>query len=649
MSDLKFALRQLWKHKGSSLFAILILALGIGWTTAVYSVADKVMLNPIPGRGTDRLVSIREVNTVTQARWQVSPPLIEELAAQTNLVESLTHFLAFHDEKMLRVAEKNIKLKAASVAPNLFELLELRPLLGSARFADREADTDGPEIVLGYGFWQRHYGGDRQVVGRGLELDGIVHSVIGVLFGTAPAWLATRINVSRSLKESARQHGCGVFQRLFHDGLIVTQVSLAVVLLLGAGVMTQSVVKLLRVEPGLEAKGLYRVYYDATDFMNQRLDHYEAAIQRGLSHPEAIQVAWQARIERFFAFQRLALERLQAVPGIESAAVNGGNGGFSTYEIEDRPEVITLHGGDVSVVHGDYLRTVKARLISGRLLDRDDAAAGQQSVVINHHMAEVCWPGQNPLGKRFRRSAQSMNDLKFAFRQLLKNPGFTAVAVLTLTLGIGANTAVLDQRLKSIFRWARISLSKSRGKTPRRPVITRVLRVQSLSARTTEGALRRVRSQEGCVGSTATPKRGNLPADSVVMKANTKSPGDSASARTTQGRRFVPDKSVNGKAASTMSPTCGMSAEIGVLVPRFNIGVGIEVRLRREKVKGPADLCDLRQRFAGPTVVPWLRDDERQLRKPAQSSFRWHAHDARFIHLNRQRFHDYSLQLRTTV
>jgi putative ABC transport system permease protein len=253
MSDLKFALRQLWKHKGSSLFAILILALGIGWTTAVYSVADKVMLNPIPGRGTDRLVSIREVNTVTQARWQVSPPLIEELAAQTNLVESLTHFLAFHDEKMLRVAEKNIKLKAASVAPNLFELLELRPLLGSARFADREADTDGPEIVLGYGFWQRHYGGDRQVVGRGLELDGIVHSVIGVLFGTAPAWLATRINVSRSLKESARQHGCGVFQRLFHDGLIVTQVSLAVVLLLGAGVMTQSVVKLLRVEPGLEA------------------------------------------------------------------------------------------------------------------------------------------------------------------------------------------------------------------------------------------------------------------------------------------------------------------------------------------------------------------------------------------------------------
>jgi putative ABC transport system permease protein len=607
MNDLKYAIRQLLKHKGSTLLAVVILALGIGGTTAVYSVANKVLLNPIPGRETDRLVSIREVNTVTKARWQVSPPLIQELALQTNLIDSLTHFLAFHDEKILRVAGKDLKLRAASVAPNFFELLELRPLIGSARFADDESATNGPEIVLGYGFWQRHYGGDRQVVGRDLELDGTIHTVIGVmpanvqfpfgsgssdfwiprrftadeiggdwarenrmwlpilklqpgvdltelqswlevlalrrqaeinkanerwiidakparltfggemlqktiwsllammgallliacanvgnlllsrslarqgefsvrmaigagrlriarqllveslvlaglsaalgvfvawggikaleqfylsqlprinvigldwgvlgimallavlvgiLFGTAPAWLAARINVSRSLKESARQHGGGVFQRAFHDGLVVTQVSLAVVLLLGAGVMTQSVVKLLQVEPGLEAKGLYRVLYGVADFMNQRLDHYEAAIQRGLSRPEAIQVAWQARVERFLTFERLALERLRAVPGIESAAVNGGSGGFAPYEIEGRPEVVTLHGGDVSVVHGDYLRTVKAKLISGRLLDRDDAVAGQQSVVINQHMAEVCWPGENPLGKRFRR------------------------------------------------------------------------------------------------------------------------------------------------------------------------------------------------------------------------------------------------------
>lgn len=81
MNDLKFACRQLLKHKGSSLLAALILAPGIGGATAVYSVADKVLLNPIPGRETDRLVSIREVNTVTKARWQVSPPLVLRLAA----------------------------------------------------------------------------------------------------------------------------------------------------------------------------------------------------------------------------------------------------------------------------------------------------------------------------------------------------------------------------------------------------------------------------------------------------------------------------------------------------------------------------------------------------------------------------------------
>src|SRR5216117_4417004 len=90
MNDLKSAFRQLLKNPGSTLMAVLILALGIGGTAAVFSVADKVLLNPIPGRNSDRLISLREVDVMHDSHWQVSPPLIEELATHSNLIESLT-------------------------------------------------------------------------------------------------------------------------------------------------------------------------------------------------------------------------------------------------------------------------------------------------------------------------------------------------------------------------------------------------------------------------------------------------------------------------------------------------------------------------------------------------------------------------------
>ncbi|MCI0536748.1 MAG: permease prefix domain 1-containing protein [Verrucomicrobiales bacterium] len=87
----------------------------------------------------------------------------------------------------------------------------------------------------------------------------------------------------------------------------------------------------------------------------------------------------------------------------------------------------------------------------------------------------------------------------------------------------GAATA-LRQMLKSVFRRARIALSKSAGRMPKRPVMTRVFRVQSLSVRTTEAALRCARLQDGCVGSMAMPKRGNLASGSEVINATTSHP-----------------------------------------------------------------------------------------------------------------------------
>jgi hypothetical protein len=90
-----------------------------------------------------------------------------------------------------------------------------------------------------------------------------------------------------------------------------------------------------------------------------------------------------------------------------------------------------------------------------------------------------------------------------------------------------------------------------------------------------------------------------------------------------------------------------MTAEIGVLVTRFYVSVGIEVRLRRKKIKGPSGLRDSGHLVACQALALWLCDDEHQLGGSGWPSLQRNAHDAGFIHLNNQRFHVPSLYLGT--
>src|SRR5919109_2853014 len=92
IQDLRYGLRMLRRNPGSTVMAGLILALGIGGAKGVVSVADKVLLNPILGRSSEQMVIVREVDVRHDARWNVSPPLFDQLSAQTNLFESLTYF-----------------------------------------------------------------------------------------------------------------------------------------------------------------------------------------------------------------------------------------------------------------------------------------------------------------------------------------------------------------------------------------------------------------------------------------------------------------------------------------------------------------------------------------------------------------------------
>ena len=179
MQDFRYAVRMLLKHPGSTLLAVLILALGIGGTTAVFSVADKALLNPIPGRDIKRLIAVSEVNVRSGFHWNVSPPLFHELVSHTNLLESLIYYDQV-SEKKIQVNEKTVKLRGAKVAPNFFGFLRIRPLAGRTFLPD-EGGEASRVIILSYGLWQRQFGGAPDLIGKAIKLDGDAYTVVGIM------------------------------------------------------------------------------------------------------------------------------------------------------------------------------------------------------------------------------------------------------------------------------------------------------------------------------------------------------------------------------------------------------------------------------------------------------------------------------------
>ena len=211
LQDLRFGARMLWKSPGFSAVAVLTLALGIGASTAIYNVVNSVLLNPIPGPGSARLVQIAE-RAYTQGLFHeangkpffcgVSPPVLEALAANQGL---FVRFAWANQLSLDRKTEDFIENEMGHVvSPDFFAPWHVPPLLGRT-FAKGEAlpvyemDKPVPDtvIVLSYSWWKSLFGGDAGVVGRTIELSGHHFTVIGVMprhfqfpWGGTKFWLA---------------------------------------------------------------------------------------------------------------------------------------------------------------------------------------------------------------------------------------------------------------------------------------------------------------------------------------------------------------------------------------------------------------------------------------------------------------------------
>jgi len=183
-----YALRRLKGSPGFAIGATLTMAIAIGATASVFSVVDGVLLKAFPFRSPDRVLAIYESNPgMGLPRFSVSPADYVDYRTQNTVFSQLGAY--YQDNYTVTGQHEPERVSAALATPNMFDVLGVTPALG--RVLDR--DSTGPaEVVLGYGYWQRHYGGASSVLGQTLTLDDQPFTIVGVMPagvpGTAELW-----------------------------------------------------------------------------------------------------------------------------------------------------------------------------------------------------------------------------------------------------------------------------------------------------------------------------------------------------------------------------------------------------------------------------------------------------------------------------
>jgi putative ABC transport system permease protein len=602
MNDLKFALRQLLKNPGFSSIAVITLALGIGASTAVYSVVNTVLLNPVPGLEPDRLVEIgeRSHGNKDEPRFGgVTTRSLELLRSKEEFFSDVVWMERLDLER--KGADFIDEISGTAVSPNFFPLWDIKPILGRTfgqdeavrRLDYKSVDRDAVAVVS-YSFWQSRFGGQADVLGKTIEANGRQFTIIGVMpphfqfpngayptvwlpvqnsnpdetlenirmfvrlkpgvtvaqtqamldtvagqlrreypadydnewrkrgggfgfltrplrhafsqapyrardlqstlfgllaaigfvlliacvnianlmlartekrqqelairaavgasrmrlmrqlltesvllascgavaglgitfygmkllvlmipdgmprlravdmdghalaftvlvsvmtvltFGLVPAWFGGRTSVNHALKQAGTGSTVSPRWRRYRGGLVAAEVALALVLLTGAGLMIESVIRLLRVNPGFEPDNL--LFVNPGLLRNQK--YY-------VNPPLAVQLEEALYSELH--------ERFAALPGVKAVGISKIQFFQLGFTIEGREDPIGLLPAGTGVGESDLFRAMRVPLLAGRYFEPSDVGEKVGTVIINETMARLCWPGEAPLNKKFRR------------------------------------------------------------------------------------------------------------------------------------------------------------------------------------------------------------------------------------------------------
>ena len=237
--------------------------------------------------------------------------------------------------------------------------------------------------------------------------------LIGLIFGLAPAWWASRVDLTQKLKEGGRTGGSKITQRL-RSSLVVAEVTLAAVLLIGAGLLVRSLIHLQAIPLGFAPENI---------------------ITMQVSLPGS---KYGERAQRVAFFDEL-LERLRNVPGVVDAAAaerSPGAGGNWAMEItvEGGEAVIdkTRSSADAHVATPGYFQAMSIPLLQGQEFSEPYRSDRPLELIVSESFARRYWPNENPIGKRFRPGTNNpfgtvvgiVGDVRTIDRQEEKLPAF---------------------------------------------------------------------------------------------------------------------------------------------------------------------------------------------------------------------------------
>lgn len=211
----------------------------------------------------------------------------------------------------------------------------------------------------------------------------VVSLATGVIFGLVPAWQASHVDLNTALKSGTRTGGSGEHKGRLRNGLVMAEVALALVLLICAGLLIQSLARLGRVSSGVRTERL----------LTARLQLPSAAYPKN---------------ENIIAFYDQFLTRIRALPGVESASTIiplplSGSNMVTDFDIEEHPLPEGQRAGaPVRVIATDYFKTMGIPLRKGRVFDENDRLDSAPVVIVNERFANKFFPDQNVLGKRIK-------------------------------------------------------------------------------------------------------------------------------------------------------------------------------------------------------------------------------------------------------
>ena len=327
------------KLVGDARIALLIL---LGAVAFVLLIACANVANLLLARATARSKEISIRAALGAGRWRIAVQLLTESLLLSLAGGALGLLLAIWGVSLIQA------LIPSSVAGDVFHQVEI--------------NIDGWVLAFTLG----------------------VSVICGILFGTAPAFSVSRLDLNKVLKETSFAAGDSPHRSRLRGALVVSELALALVLLVGAGLLVRSFFRILDVSPGFQP---------------------ERVLTMSLTLPPT-QYSTDAQRASFF---KQLLERVQALPGVESAALTDSLPltGFSNMTLGVQAEGSPPQPPGTGPVIGgvadtpDYFHTMGMQLMSGRPFNEVDAKNGGV-VIINQSLARILWPNGDPVGKRMK-------------------------------------------------------------------------------------------------------------------------------------------------------------------------------------------------------------------------------------------------------